>query len=156
MARTLGFFFVDAATSFIGPVILEPPLYRLIPTNSALGVIVKEWTLSILLAGGLGFLAYRTLRTKTARMIWLLFFLWFAFGVATHLPVSSRQISIGSLWAQFSGVECAASLRKLDCQAFFLFTIPFVRGVAYSSGAVLAAWIYRLTLARNNPSGAQR
>jgi hypothetical protein len=156
VARTLGFFFVDLLTSFIGPVILEQPLYRLIPTNSAAGVIVKEWALSILLAGGLGFLAYRTLRTKTARIIWILFFLWFAFGVAAHLGVSNHQVSVGSLWGQFSGIECAVSLRNLDCQTFFLFTIPFVRGVAYSSGAVLAAWVYKVTFARSNPSGAQR
>ena len=42
-------------------------------------------------------------------------------------------------------------VRALGCRKFFLFTIPFIRGVSYSAGAYISFLISR---ARAQPSGA--
>jgi hypothetical protein len=141
VARIFGSLFVDVVTSFLGPLLLELPLYWLIPSHSAIRVITREWILSILLAGGLGFLAYRTWQTRTARISWILFSLWFVFGVVVHLHVPNYPVSIASLWTQ-SGIECTGSSIHLDCRTFPLFTVPLLRGLSYSCGAVLAVRIY--------------
>jgi hypothetical protein len=42
------------------------------------------------------------------------------------------------VWYQFSGLGCGNGIRALECRNFFLFTVPFIRGVAYSFGAFIS------------------
>jgi hypothetical protein len=49
-----------------------------------------------------------------------------------------------SLLYQVSGLGCEQGFDALECRVFFLATIPFIRGAAYSAGAVLSARIVSL------------
>jgi len=141
-ARTFMWLCFDVVASWLGPAIVETALNRLIPSGSAAAIIGKEWALSVLLAGGFGFLAYRIWRSNTHRVSWIVFLVWFLFGVFL-LERRAHPASIADFWIQVSGIECAASLRAADCQTFFLFTVPLVRGLAYSAGALFGARILR-------------
>lgn len=145
IAQGFGSLSLDVLISLLGPTIVALPLYQLIMPSSATAVTSLEWILSVVLAGTLGFLAYRTWQTDTARVSWVIFFLWFAFGLVAKF----RLVSISDLWLQFSGIECTRSLLNLDCQTFPLFTLPLVRGLSYSAGAFLAVRIY--SCAHANP-----
>jgi len=144
----------DVLMSFLGPLILSLPIHWLVPSTSATGVISMEWILSMVLAGALGFFAYRTWRTRTARFTWVIFVLWFVFGLLVKLRFAIDNASIGSLWIQFSGIECTGSLLNLDCQTFPLLTIPLVRGLSYSAGAFLAARVDASAFAQGNADRA--
>ncbi len=77
----------------------------------------------------LGFVVYRYFKSETAKWIWVIFSALFLFRVSMLLGSSS------SLWAQMSGQGCVNGMRDPGCMNWFLFTMHFVRGVAYSAGA---------------------
>jgi hypothetical protein len=135
--RVVGLFILDTVAVLVGPAIAESPLHPMFPVHSAAGVLRRESMLSILCAGLIGFLAYWRWRSATSKMVWALFLLGFGFGIL----VSAAEP--GGPRAQLSGAECSITLNRSDCQTFWLFTVPMIRGLSYSCGAFLASWFYR-------------
>jgi hypothetical protein len=101
----------------------------------------KAFTVSVLVAGGLGFAVERFWSTASGKWIWTVTTALF-FSVVLHYTVqscnTSGENSLSCAWRHFSGANCIATLAYRDCQDALIFTSTFVRGIGYSIGAYLA------------------
>jgi hypothetical protein len=147
--RSFAMFLVDTLAAVIGTAILDTTFYKMIPVHSIAGAIRKEWILSILCAGFIGFFMYRTWKSDTSKWTWTLPTMWFIFGCFValgstheHSVLSGSSSAPGSFWAQLSGTECDGGLHASGCSNFFVFTIPFIRALCYSAGALVSSRFY--------------
>jgi len=137
--RFCGALILHTIVALFGTAVLETAIGKAFRPHSLAAVLWKEWTLSLLCAGFIGFFMWRTWRLGAATWVWVLPGVWFGlrFVLALFASHSPSALVGGGLWGQFSGAACDGGLRVLGCRNFFVFTIPFVRGVAYSVGAGL-------------------
>jgi hypothetical protein len=147
--RSFAMFLVDTLAAVIGTAILDTTFYKMIPVHSIAGVIRKEWILSILCASFIGFFMYRTWKSDTSKWTWTLPTMWLIFGCFValgstheHSVLSGSSSALGSFWAQLSGTECDGGLHASGCSNFFVFTIPFIRALSYSAGALVSSRLY--------------
>jgi len=129
--RTIGNVVLDTLIAVFGTAALESSIPRPVPHSGA-DVIWRVWITSSVIATLLGVLATRYRASKTGIWAWLLPSVLFAFGAVLY--VGGRRLGFVN---QFSGYDCAISLQKSDCNQFFIFTIPFIRGAFYSIAALL-------------------
>ena len=137
MTRALkfcGLLILNVLVAVLGTAFLESAIANLYHPASISGVVLKTWCLSLLSAGLIGFLMWRTWRTSATKWTWLLSSIWFGLRAMTLL-------TRGSLWAQFSGAGCQNGTHDPGCLNFFVFTIPFIRGLSYSIGAYLSSLV---------------
>ncbi|HEU5453230.1 MAG TPA: hypothetical protein VFU76_14645, partial [Terriglobales bacterium] len=119
MPRVLKFcalLLVNVVVALIGSAIAERAIVRLIPTHSIVGVVQREWALSIVCAALSGVGMWRTWRSSSTTWAWTLPAAWFALRFVF-------AIGGGRLWFQFSGTGCENSLSAVECRNFFLFTV---------------------------------
>ncbi len=137
--RFCGELIVHTAVAIIGTAFLESAIWKVFPAHS-LGVILwKEWILSLSCAAVIGFFMWRTWKVSAAMWVWVLPSFWLILRFLFALAASQRQINVvdgGGLWNQFSGGACDGGSRTFGCRNFFVFTIPFVRGISIPSGRV--------------------
>lgn len=112
----------------IGTALVTDVLWKLFRTHSVGGVIRKELILSFICSSAIGFLMYGMCRSRLGIWAWVLPTMWFALGMLSLLPS-------GGLWDQLSGADCVNGPNA--CRYFFLFTVPFVRSIAYSVGTLV-------------------
>jgi hypothetical protein len=138
--RSLGMFTLNSLLALLGPNLVEAPLDKVIRFRLGVGVISTSWVFSILCAGLTAFFLSRAFR-NTAKWVWLLPTLWFGiFGMGR----SYGQTVLGeTIWTHFSGISCSKTPGLGTCRDFFAFTIPAVRGISYSAGALLSSHIHR-------------
>ncbi len=118
--------------------ILTLEIGRLHRARTALGVVQREWILSIVCAGVIGLLMYRTWKWRGALWVWVLPTLWFGLNI---LLTMNR---FGGAWYYLSGVACAEGFaRSRSCSEWFFATIPFIRSGAYSFGTVAGMYMFR-------------
>jgi hypothetical protein len=131
--------------ALIGTAILEGVIGKAFRPQTLAGVLWKEWTLSLLCAAFVGFFMWRTWRVNAAMWVWILTGVWLGLKLVPAFLGSDAQSALvgGGLWSQFSGTACDGGVRTLGCRNFFVFTIPFIRGVAYSVGAYLSFLVGR-------------
>jgi hypothetical protein len=129
------FLILQFVVALIGTAITEHTLWRVIPAHSISAIVRKEVMLSVLCAASIGFSMRLAWRNDVAKWVWVLPAMWFGF----RIVFSGGS---GGTWQQFSGSGCVNGRHSLGCENFFVFTIPFVRGVSYS----LAAWAASLLL----------
>jgi len=132
-----GTLILHTIVALLGTAVLETAIGQAFRPHSIAAVLWKEWTLSLLCAGFIGFFMWRTWRGSAAKWVWVLPGVWFGLWLVLALSAShSPSVLVGGgLWDQFSGAACDGGLRASGCRNFLVFTIPFVRGVAYSIGA---------------------
>src|SRR5579871_283817 len=135
--RFSGLVLLNLAVALFGTAILEASIAKLVPTHSLSAILWKVWILSVTCAALIGFGMWRTWRSGAAKWTWVLPMLWFAIRVVPAAVAST------GLWFQFSGAGCQQGVHSLDCRNFFVFTVPFIRGAAYSLGAYLSSFVYR-------------
>jgi hypothetical protein len=138
MLRTLkfsGLLVVNVILALIGTAILNTPIGKVFPANSVVAVLWKEWILSIACAALIGFCMQRIWRNDVGKWTWILPALWF--GIGFFLTIGT-----GAMFFQFSGTGCANGIRPVECRNFFVFAIPFIRGVSYSLGAYVSSLIH--------------
>jgi hypothetical protein len=130
IGRRCAAFLANVLAAFIGTAVLESPISPLVKVfaHSAASMVIREWICSIALAALIGFLAQRRWKTNSARWVWVAGVLWFAFGLT----------QFGDPWLTFSGIRCA-EFRGYPCVAFWSFTVPLIRTIAYSIAAFLTA-----------------
>ncbi len=141
--KTLGMFSLDVLVVTIGTAVVESPITRLIKTHSIAQVLCKESILSVLIATLLGFGMYRTWRSRTAKYVWVVTTAWFLLGTALYFGSLHGQVRVfaqPTFWLQFSGAACDTD--SFSCVSFFVFTIPLIRSIGYSAGAVLSSRLY--------------
>jgi predicted MFS family arabinose efflux permease len=123
---------LNTAIALFGTAAVESFLARFFHAQSGFDVIRREWILSIGIAGALGYTVQRIWRNAATRWSWIIPSLVFLPWFILHIPG-------GHVVPLFSGYGCAVQLRGLSCIEFFRFTVPFVRGIAYSATSLLAA-----------------
>jgi len=127
--------------AILGTAVLDTAFGKAFHPYSLAAILWKEWILSLACAAFIGFFMWRTWRVSAAMWVWVLPGFWFALRFLPALFASPQHsvLAGGGLWRQFSGAACDGGTRALGCLNFLVFTIPFVRGVLYSVGALLAS-----------------
>jgi hypothetical protein len=129
--RTWAVVALHTLVAVFGTALLESPFARAFHPHTGFGVIWREWITSIVVAGALGFLVQRLWKSGGGKLSWILPSAVFLLGVFMNL-------GSGHAAGRFSGHDCAAELGGPGCRDFLMFTIPLVRGLSYSTAAVLA------------------
>jgi len=142
-ARRLAAFVLNTLAAIIGTAVLESSAYAIwrptaaaLHLNSVAVITSTEWVFSIAFAGLIGFFVWRRWQTGTAKWVWLLPLVWFLFRAFPFILAAHSAFSDTTAWEHFSGGDCG--LRIDGCRDFLVFTIPLVRGIAYSLGAYAA------------------
>ena len=146
MQRSLKFcgaLILNTIVALIGTAVLESTIGKAFRSQTLAAVLWKEWTLSLLCAAFVGFFIWRTWRVSAAMWVWVLPSIWFGLHLVLALSASRSEsvLVAGGLWSQVSGTTCKDGVRALGCWKFFVVTIPFIRGVAYSVGAYLPSLV---------------
>jgi hypothetical protein len=126
---------INLVAAVIGTAILDTALRRAIPPHGIGAALWKEIALSIICASGIGFGMWRTWRSEPAKWTWVIASLWFAFG---SLAIAGHGM-FGRL--SISSVDFGAA----EMRSFFAFTVPLIRAVAYSGGALISSLVYPRT-----------
>jgi len=122
--------FLNLIVALFGTAVVETPLSRLFHPHTISDVIVRTYALSALIAFVLGFFVYRQWKSSMAKWVSLGGLCWLFYGMFL-------SIGRGTLWGQLSGTACEYGLQATGCRNFFVFTLPAVRTVLYSLGALL-------------------
>lgn len=139
MARRLRFLallLINAVIAVVGTAVLESPLYRFLPPASTISAVLwKESVTSFLVAFLIGLGISRLWRIEAAKWTWIPTSLLFMFGVVwtshgTHV---------------FGSVLPGSSLGPPEIRSFFSFTVPCIRGAAYSLGALVSSVLFAAT-----------
>ena len=131
--RFIGFLLVNVLIAVIGTAILNTGISRAIPSHTMSAVFWKEVILSVVCATLIGFGVWRMWRNNAAKWTWVVPLLWFLFGL---LVGAGRGI-----WGAHESVLQQTSAKEM--RNFLLFTVPLIRGTAYSVGAYIASVVYR-------------
>lgn len=139
--KFLGAFVLSTLVALFGTAAVGLPISRALRAHTIAGIVGREWILSIVVAAGLGFFTWRSWKFAASRWVWVLPTLWFAFWfiLAVSEPSYHSVFVSKNLWTRFSGLECAEGPRAPGCMNWLIFTLPFVRGAAFSIGAWLAS-----------------
>ena len=139
MARPLRFLalvLINAVIAVVGTAVVESSLYRFLPrANTISAVLWKESVTSFLVAGLLGLVIAQLWRTEAAKWTWILTSLLFMFGVVW----TSQGTHV------FGSVLPDSSLGPAEIRSFFSFTVPLIRGAAYSLGALVSLVLFAAT-----------
>jgi hypothetical protein len=140
LARGVGWFFAHTLAALIGTAILSTPISRMSRPASVAGILWKELFISVICACLIGFLMYRTQKSKVGIWVWILPTAWFALHILSLLMSAHSQSALtqnSGLWREIWGFDCIERLTQPRCRSFFLFTVPFIRSVAYSLGIMV-------------------
>src|SRR5215472_13316546 len=129
---TCGYVGLNTTIAVFGPVILETRIRPLFHPQSGADVVWRELALSIVFAASLGLLAMRFRTRSAAKSAWVIPAVWFSIRSLAYTFTGS-----GAFFSHFSGYDCEVGLNPLDCADLFGFTVPLLRGVAYSGTARL-------------------
>jgi hypothetical protein len=138
------FLIVNVVIAIFGTAIFETAVGKLFRPHSLSGWLWKEWTLSIVCAACLGLAVHRIWKTSAAKWTWVLPSFWFLIRIVPALLSTTDHsvlVADNGIWFQFFGLGCSNGFRALQCLNFFVFTIPFVRAVAYSLGSGISGWM---------------
>ncbi len=124
--------------ALIGTEIVETIINKAFHLNPLAALVWKEWALSIICAALIGFGMWRTWRNDAAKWAWLLPAVWFGDRL---LSLYAKVHCSPWLWFQLSGMGCNGT-ESIECINFVVFTVPFVRGLAYSVGAYVSSAVY--------------
>jgi len=133
------FVVVNVIISLIGTALLDTALRRTIPSHSVAAILWKEAILSIICATGIGFSVWRVWRNSAAKWTWVLPAAWFIVGL---LATAGR----GDLFGRMFGFG-SASFGDAEVRSFFVFTVPLIRGIFYSLGALISSSVFSKPIA---------
>ena len=133
MKRSIAILFgllANGAIAVFGTGILESIFTSSFHAHSSVGIIIKEWLISIILSGLLGVTVQNLWKNRVVRWAWILPSIFFLFGAIVSIFSTANGVV-----AQLTGYACAISTQRDDCRNFLIFTIPFIRGLVYSIAA---------------------
>jgi hypothetical protein len=131
--RLFGYVVLNTLTAVFGTAVLESSLPHVFHPRSGSEVIWRVWITSSILSALLGILATRFRIAKAAGWAWLIP----AFVLAGRALIYLSRGGVRFAFL-FSGYDCAVGLGKSDCNEFFVFTLPLIRGLSYSAAARVA------------------
>jgi len=157
MKRLLVFVF-ELGVAIFSPAVLQIPVYSLWHPafRSVSGTVIREFTMSCVIAGIAGIMLRHFEPFRVAGWIWILPCGWFLVGVflrwssmksGSVLDESMVSHHLVRLWRDFALGDC------IDCVNYPLdavvFTVPFLRGTSFSLGALIRDGASRFI--RNSP-----
>ena len=123
--KFLGALVLSTLVALFGTAAVGSPISRALRPHTIAGVLEREWILSIVVAGVLGFFVWRSWKFAASRWVWVLPTVWFGlrFILALTEPSYHSVFVHKNLWTRFSGLECAEGPRAPGCVDWFLFTL---------------------------------
>jgi hypothetical protein len=137
-----GLLLINILLGIFGTAVVESPIYVLWPVHTLPAILLRGYLLSAICACFLGYLVYRRWQAAPAKWIWAIGIGWLGFRAILLLAAEPT-----SVWSSFSGSGCRDGLHAISCMNWFVFTMPALRLVAYSAGAILCS-----NLKHNGPS----
>jgi len=141
--RTAGSLLLNLLLAVFGTAVIQTPLDSLIKVHTIPEIVQRSDWLSAVCACLLGYVVYRLWRPYIARWLWVAGIGWIAFRVILLLPAQhvsalypAQHVSI---WSALSGTGCSEGITAVGCRNWLQFTIPSLRMVAYSTGAIVCS-----------------
>ncbi len=125
--------FLSTLFAVFGTAAVDAIFSRLYRPHSGTTAIVKAWSLDSTVAAVLGLILRYSRKDRMGTWAWL---------IPTTILICkalSYTSSFDAFFAHFSGRDCGIELQGISCTDFFIFTIPFIRGVAYSLASRLGS-----------------
>jgi hypothetical protein len=141
-----GLLVIHAVLAIFGTAIVDGALRWAIPPHSVTAVIWRECVTSILGAASLGFSLWRIWPNPGAKWAWVIPAAWFTCGL---LFIAGGLAGPSDIFNHFSGFVFKNNSGAEDVLTFSMFTIPFLRGVAYSVGAYISSMLRPLSFPSN-------
>jgi len=140
--RAPGLFLFCAIQAVIGTAVVESPFYG--HSKTVVAVLLKEYIFSTTIPFAIGYLVYHRWKLVQAKWLWVAGPCWFAIGTSLWL----RQASVleghfAALYAVMSGLGCVSGLASTGCKSWFVYTIPSLRIICYSIGALCCGLVAR-------------
>jgi len=130
--RTSGVFLLSLIEAVLGTAVVETSLYPLFPVNTPRALLLKEDLLSAAVAFALGCFVYKW--QPPSKWVWVAGFFWFGLGALLVLARGSTTI-----YQELSGIGCVYNVTNDSCSNYFLFTVPSLRAVSFSAGALFCS-----------------
>jgi len=132
--RIVGVYFLNLLLSTIGPAVVESPFVRFLHFSDRTGApFLKADLLTAVAAFGLGYFVYHRWQPRLSKWVWLAGLCWFCQGALLPLDGGGR-IFWEMSWNRF----------VYDPTSFYSwtgYTIPFLRTIFYSVGALCCSRI---------------
>jgi hypothetical protein len=140
---------INVVIAVLGTATLQTAFGAMLHPHSVQSALWKATGLSLLFAFVLGALIYRFFENVAGKWVWIITTVWLA---GRALLFLGAGFSSAYIWDQVSGGQCIKSPATPACGAiFFVFTIPFIRGIGYSAGMQLAAALLRRSAPEKHP-----
>jgi hypothetical protein len=141
--RITGLFLANLFAAVVGTSMMDSGivLYVLRPKTWK-GALLAEELVSAVVAFGLGYFAYRTLKSATAKWVWVVGFCWFSQRILS-LWLDQRMVRAltGNHGIALWGLPWGdASLDPRGFEIWISYSLPFVRTVFYSAGAFFCSF----------------
>ena len=135
--RSFGLLVLHTLLAVLGPAIVESSLRKFIKIHSSSQVVSRTWIISIVCSFLTAIFMTSALRSRTALWVWMLPAILLGLGTFARSGSYGAGVFGETLTAHFCGSGCAADPDPKECRDFFVFTVPSVRTLAYSVGALL-------------------
>jgi len=140
--RLAGVFLLCALQAIIGTAIVETPFFAIFRPNTVVGVVLKEYVLSVAIAFAIGYLVYHHWRLVQSKWLWLAGLCWLILGALRSLVQPSvMEGRLDALYRDMSGFGCVPST---GCASFFGYMVPSLRAICYSVGALCCSRVVRV------------
>jgi hypothetical protein len=151
LVRDAGVFLLNLLLAFLGATSFEGPLYDLPRWKEPKALLLTEYLLSAAISFALGYFVYHRWQPAPSKWLWLAGFCWF--GLGAFLTLRGRSVlegKTGGIYWGMSGIGCVYDVRSVSCANYFNYTVPSLRVVWYSAGALCRAKIATLREARSH------
>lgn len=149
LARVAGMFLLNLLQAILGTTILELPLYGLFRWKTPEAFFLREYVLSAAVSFAIGYLVYHHWQSASSKWLWLAGLAWL--GLGAFLIMTSASVLDGAgrtIYEDMSGISCVSDPRSTRCANYFNYTVPSLRVVWFSLGALCCARIKRFREAR--------
>ena len=131
LLKTAGFYLANLIVAIIGTAFIESTIWRFFGSAGSMnGVLTREWILSTIITGALGF--YLNWRWPHKASIWI----WIVPMAFLSLRILSFPPDIRDISRHFFYPDCVDHLDS--CHDFFMFTVPALRTTIYSLAALIS------------------
>ena len=141
--RTAGSLLLNLLLAVFGTAAIQTPLSSMIKVRTIPEIVQRGDWLSVVCACLLGYVVYRLWRPSIARWLWVAGIGWIAFRIILLLPAQHVSALFPaqhvSIWSALSGTGCSEGIVAVGCRNWLQFTIPSLRIVAYSTGAIVCS-----------------
>jgi hypothetical protein len=154
LIRTIALFFLHLLLAVVATAIVKSGFTNYGGLSDPAQVLRREYIFSSIAAFGLGWFTYRILQHSESKWVWIAGLLWFVQRAAL-LWLDQRAMLFGAphtVLTEILGLNCSLNDAR-SCTDVINYTIPCVRTIAYSVGAVCCSrwWPRKSRAGRDRP-----